>query len=197
MGAKQPQESSNQFNFDWSVLNLPVEETQKIQPLVSDERISALFFDVFEELKRRRKERKITLKEFLKGLFEIIEAIALFAEYKDSFSPIEKKLQISILKGCLEGCLTFLEDEMHIHPRLAEKYKKLNEERKKGNLSLDEYWEALLKLVVETSAYIHDLDIPYKKLRYITPFLLAFLKYYQCSLWQKMEQVKADSRIST
>jgi hypothetical protein len=153
--------------------------------LVSDKEITQTFFDVYNGLKELRKQRKISASEFIKGLIEIIKALSLFTKYENCFSEVEKKLQISVLHGYLEAMFSFLRDEVSLCSLYEPAYRVLKEVYEEGNISLEEYWQRLMFFVIAVTEQIHDQEIPYEKIKYLIPFLVAFLKFYQWILVEK------------
>ncbi len=176
-----------------SLLKEPSAASQR-SGLTEDETLLKTFFETYEALKAARKVRKISIKDFLKGLVEVIKALSQFVQYENCFDEKEKKMQISVLQGYLETLFDFMREEMEIKSLYEPSYKVMKEVRKEGLIDLDFYWKKLILFVIALTEEIHDLDVPDEKIRYLIPFLVSFLKFYQWTLVEKrLHAVESDS----
>ncbi|NPB05613.1 MAG: hypothetical protein GXO08_04445 [Aquificae bacterium] len=147
----------------------------------------ATFFSAYERLLEARKQRLISIDEFIKGLLEIIRALSIFSEFEGVFDELELKMQAAVLNGFVQVLASFLRELEFDADGLLLEYEKLNEERKRRNLDTVEYWRKLLEVVVGLSERLHDLPLDEKQKRYLAPFLVSFVKYFYCLLDQKRE----------
>ena len=173
----------------WESLLSEPKQPSKGGDLTDDEAILKTFFETYELLKEARKVRKISLKEFFKGLVEIIKALSYFVQYENCFDEREKKMQISVLQGYLETLFEFMHNEIALKSLYESSYRVMKEVRREGLIDINFYWKKLIMFVISLTEEIHDLDLPDEKIRLLIPFLISFLKFYQWTLVEKRLQI--------
>ncbi|NPA14750.1 MAG: hypothetical protein GXN97_06160 [Aquificae bacterium] len=137
------------------------------------------FFDAFEELCRVRRRHKLSAKDFLKGLLDVMKALNIYLKAEsERISDDEIKLQIPILLGAIEAIKVFTKDYLNLQGNGMSLYAELKEKRKKGEISLRDFYHGLIDVVVRQAQYLYDHDIDEREIRKIIPMFMAFLRYF-------------------
>jgi hypothetical protein len=137
------------------------------------------FFEAFEELCRVRRSRKLSARDFMKGLLDVMKALNIYLKAEsERISDEEIKLQIPILLGAIEAIKVFTRDYLNLQGNGMSLYAELKEKRKKGEISLRDFYHGLIDVVVRQAQYLYDHDIDEREIRKIIPMFMAFLRYF-------------------
>jgi hypothetical protein len=96
----------------------------------------------------------------------------------ERISDDEIKLQIPILLGAIEAIKVFTKDYLNLQGNGMSLYAELKEKRKKGEISLRDFYHGLIDVVVRQAQYLYDHDIDEREIRKIIPMFMAFLRYF-------------------
>ena len=128
----------------------------------------------------KRKERYLSVREFLEGILEVMNALNIYLQREsERISDDEIKLQIPILLGSVEAIKVFTKDYLNLQGNGMKLYEELKRLRLQNKISLREFYHNLLEVVVRQAHYLYEQEeIPEEKLRRIIPMFLAFLRYF-------------------